>query len=219
MNLLQRTYLRISLNLVFLFIVSLDFLVYLFYRYQLETDSLYQKSLSSKISSDQLEKIISLRNTSYFSGPLINSLLFIGSTLSITGIIIFGLYLFDYVVNFKETLKAVLVGKVVFIGMSVINGVYFLFYKPESLLELRHRNLLSVQSLFSYDSLSNTEASALGAINIFEFAFMLLTATYLATFYRKNDGVQSFFRVILGSYGIYFFIFMLIKVYFSMNTK
>ena len=219
MNFLQRLYLKTKTSIVFFFVMVSDTLVYLFYRYQLETESLYRKSLSSKLSYDQLEKLISSRSANYFFAPLTHVFTFAMVTLIITGIVTFGLYLFDYAVNFKATLKAVLVGKFVFVAMSIVNGIYFLFYRPENLLEIRHRNLLSAQLLFDYDSLSATEASALGAVNVFEFAFMLLTATCLAAYYKKSDSTELFFRIILGTYGLSFLVLTLIKIYFSMNTR
>ena len=154
----------------------------------IETDELYIKSLSDKLSSEQLDILLHAKSNNTILFSLLEGLVLILPLLATTTTIYIGIYLSELKIEFRDILSICVNGWFIFIFMGFLK-FYWLYYliNPDSLTYYQDFIPFSMLNLFKYSDLSFIERILYRSINIFEIFFIL----YLIKNIRNNITIQD----------------------------
>ncbi len=201
-----------------LILASLQLLLGYFSSELLETRELYTTSLSESFTHEQIQKILNLQSKWEWVGYLILPALLLIKLSIIAAIIDVGLFFYDKKVAYGKLFNIAVKAEYIFLLVIVVKTAWLYFFvKDFSFQEIQDFYPFSVLHLVGAEGIDRWYLYPLQILNVFELAYWVVLAYLLGKAVPVK--VEKAFEIVVCSYGVGFFIWVIGIMFLVLNMS
>lgn len=206
-------------NLYLFAVISLiNILLYLLSSYVLNLDKVFIHSLSEQLTSEQIQKVLSIREkwqwVQYALVPL-----FIGVRVAIVSLLLdVGCLFFNEEISYKRLFHMALLGESIFLFVPILKLCWFYFFHPDfSLEDLQYFYPLSLSNIIDPKTVTTWFIYPLQIANIFEVVYFLFLSIQIDK--AIGSTTEKGLNIVGCGYGVGLLLWVVGVMFFTLNMS
>ena len=196
---------------IFLYIIILYTILSFISNEFIITKDFIISSYKQKFTSEQIHRILSLRDSYGWFSYVLQARLFALKAFFVALCISIGLLLADIKLSFRSLLKVVFLSEGVFLLYTAIRLVLIHYHNFSSLKEVTYFSPGSLLSVFNYETLNEAFIYPLQVINIPQLVYFFVLAFGLTAILKNNYSKNL--KIVISSYGTGLILWIAIVVF------
>ncbi len=199
-------------------LASLQLLLGYFAADLLQTKELYTATLSESLTHEQIQKILSVQSKWEWVGYLVVPILLLLKLSIIAAILDIGVFFFNKEIKYSKLFNIVVKAEYIFLLVIVVKTAWLYFFvKDFTFQEVQNFYPFSMLHLVGTAGIDSWYFYPLQALNLFELAYWVVLAYLLGKALPVK--VEKAFEIVLSSYGVGFFIWVIAIMFLVLNMS
>lgn len=204
--------------LYFLLIMGVQIILEIISKEFLNLQHLYTISLSDTFTLKQIDKILDFQSKWQWVGYVLAPVLLFLKLSIIAAILDIGVFFYNKEIKYGKLFNIVVKAEYIFLLVIVVKTLWLYFVvKDYTFEEVQNFYPFSLLHLFGADGLDSWYLYPLQSLNLFEIAYWLVLAYFLGK--ALSVKIESAFKIVLSSYGVAFFIWVVAIMFLVLNMK
>lgn len=182
----------------------------------LNTKELLLSNLSDQLTKNQIEEVIELNQKWEWLGYLLIPIFLLIKVSLISAILHIGLFLFNKKINYKSIFNTVTKAEFIFVIMGITKLIWFTFKSEYTFEDLQYFYPLSALSIVGYEGISPWFLYPFQTLNLFELVYWITLAYLIGK--EIKISTDNALKIVASSYGSALLIWMVVVMFFSLNT-
>ncbi len=201
-----------------LVLASLNLLLSYFSTELLQTKELYTATLSEALTHEQVRELLSLQSKWEWVGYLILPIYLLLKISIIAAVIDIGVFFYNKKMAYGKLFSIVLKAEYLFLLVIIIKTAWLYFFvKDFSLEDVQNFYPFSMLHLVGTAGIDSWYLYPLQILNVFELAYWVVLAYLLGK--ALPIKVEKAFEIVLSSYGVGFFIWVIAIMFLVLNMS
>ncbi len=201
-----------------LILASLQLLLGYFSSELLETKELYTATLSESFTHEQIQEILNLQSKWEWAGYLVMPILLLLKLSIIAAILDIGVFFYNKEIKYSKLFNIVVKAEYIFLLVIIIKTAWLYFFVKEfTFQEVQNFYPFSMLHLVGTAGIDSWYFYPLQALNLFELAYWVVLAYLLGKAVPVK--VEKAFEIVLSSYGVGFFIWVIAIMFLVLNMS
>ncbi len=201
-----------------LLLASLQLVLGYFSSDLLQTKELYTATLSESLTHEQIQKILNVQSKWEWVGYLVVPILLFLKLSIIAAILDIGVFFYNKEIKYSKLFSIVVKAEYIFLLVIVIKTAWLYFFvKDFTFQEVQNFYPFSMLHLVGTAGIDSWYFYPLQALNLFELAYWVVLAYLLGKALPVK--VEKAFEIVLSSYGVGFFIWVIAIMFLVLNMS
>ncbi len=201
-----------------LLLASLQLILGYFSSDLLQTKELYTATLSESLTHEQIQKILNVQSKWEWVGYLIAPILLLLKLSIIAAILDIGMFFYNKEIKYAKLFNIVVKAEYIFLLVIIIKTAWLYFFVKEfTFQEVQNFYPFSMLHLVGTAGIDSWYFYPLQALNLFELAYWVVLAYLLGKALPVK--VEKAFEIVLSSYGVGFFIWVIAIMFLVLNMS